>query len=71
MCRCFFAWHTSVDYRLQIVTAAGGARKIYDTISILEDGRTQAYMQESISLIGYVCMMEPALYRPDSLIALW
>jgi hypothetical protein len=38
---------TSVDYGLQIVTAAGGIRRINDTFSILKDERTQQYMQVS------------------------
>jgi len=37
---------TSVDYGLQIVTAAGGIRRINDSIRILIDGRNQGYMQE-------------------------
>ena len=34
----------AVDYRMHIFTAAGGVRRIKDTISILKDVRTQGYL---------------------------
>ena len=40
---------TSVDYGLQIVTAAEGIRRINDTLRILKDGRNQGYMQVSLT----------------------
>ena len=42
---------TSVDNGLQIVTAAGGIRRINDTMRILKDGRNQGYKQVSLRFL--------------------
>jgi hypothetical protein len=38
-----------VDYGLQIITVAGGFRRVNDTIRIVKDGHTQGYMQVSMT----------------------
>jgi hypothetical protein len=49
MCSGVFALLASVDFRLQIITTAGGVSRIKITFRILKNGRTQQYMQESLT----------------------
>ena len=49
MCGGVFALLASVDFRLQIITTAGGVSRIKITFRILKNGRAQQYMQVSIT----------------------
>lgn len=51
-----------VDYRLRIITAVEGVRRINDTVRIIEDGCTQGYMQ--VCMTFHICFLAITSWSP-------